>query len=178
MAELTTIARPYAKAAFLCARDQGNYEEWEKALAMAAAAVEEPAVREHLERPDLGTDDKVEALATLCGDVVGDAQRMFFAEMARKRRLMALPVVHELFHRLVAEQQKFSEVELVSAFELDDAQTRELSEALKKRLGHEVNVTASLDKSLIGGVMIRVGDSVIDGSLRGRLARLAEQLNS
>ena len=81
-------------------------------------------------------------------------------------------------HELLAEQQQFTDVEMISAFELDDAATDKLVAALKKRLGTEVNVTTSVDQSLIGGVLVRAGDTVIDGSVRGRLNRLAEQLNS
>ena len=75
-------------------------------------------------------------------------------------------------------EQQFTDVELVSAFEKDDAVAEKLVAALKKRLGTDVNVTTSVDQSLIGGVLVRAGDTVIDGSVRGRLNRLAEQLNS
>ena len=89
-----------------------------------------------------------------------------------------MPVILELFHALLAAEQQFTDVELVSAFEMDDAVAEKLVAALKKRLGTDVNVTTSVDQSLIGGVLVRAGDTVIDGSVRGRLNRLAEQLNS
>lgn len=89
-----------------------------------------------------------------------------------------MPIILQLFHELLAQEQRFTDVELISAFDLDDAATEKLVTALKKRLGTDVNVTTSVDQSLIGGVLVRAGDTVIDGSVRGRLNRLAEQLNS
>ena len=178
MAELTTLARPYARAAFLLATEQDALEPWEQVLSLAAAAVEEPRVRELLERPELGSEEKVRALVNLCGDACGKVQEAFLGEMARMKRLALLGEVARQFHRLVAEHRKFADVELVSAFELKDEQTRELAEALQRRLGMEVKLSSRVDPSLVGGVIVQAGDTVIDGSLRGRLKRLSEQLNS
>ena len=83
-----------------------------------------------------------------------------------------------LFHELAAEDQRTIDVELIAPFELEDAETDKLVTALKTRLGRNVQVSTSVDESLIGGVLVRAGDTVIDGSVRGRLNRLAEQLNS
>ena len=178
MAELTTLARPYARAAFLLATEQKALEQWEQVLALAAAAVEEPRVRALLERPELGSDEKVSALVNLCGDACGKPQQAFLTEMERTKRLLLLPEVARQFHRLVAEHSKFADVQLVSAFELQDEQTRSLAEALQRRLGMEVHLSTRVDPSLVGGVVVQAGDTVIDGSLRGRLKRLSEQLNS
>ena len=178
MAELTTIARPYAKAAFLFAKEENALEKWEKMLGLAAAVASDSTMLAYLSQPELGTDAKIAAFAEVCGDELDESGRNFIAQLAAHKRLPLLPVIQKLFHTLPAEQQQFADVELISAFELDDAVAEKLVAALKKRLQREVNVTTSVDQSLIGGVLVRAGDTVIDGSVRGRLNRLAEQLNS
>lgn len=178
MAELTTIARPYAKAAFVFAKEHDALEQWEKMLGLAAAVAGDASMRAYLDQPELDDATKVSAFAEVCGDELDESVRNFVAQLTQNKRLPLLPIILQLFHELLAEQQQFTDVEMISAFELDDAATDKLVAALKKRLGTEVNVTTSVDQSLIGGVLVRAGDTVIDGSVRGRLNRLAEQLNS
>jgi F-type H+-transporting ATPase subunit delta len=178
MAELTTIARPYAKAAFVFAKEHDALEQWEKMLGLAAAVAGDASMRAYLDQPELDDATKVSAVAEVCGDELDESARNFVAQLTQNKRLPLLPIILQLFHELLAEQQQFTDVEMISAFELDDAATDKLVAALKKRLGTEVNVTTSVDQSLIGGVLVRAGDTVIDGSVRGRLNRLAEQLNS
>ena len=178
MAELTTIARPYAKAAFVFAKEHDALEQWEKMLGLAAAVAGDASMRAYLDQPELDDATKVSAFAEVCGDELDESGRNFVAQLTQNKRLPLLPIILQLFHELLAEQQQFTDVEMISAFELDDAATDKLVAALKKRLGTEVNVTTSVDQSLIGGVLVRAGDTIIDGSVRGRLNRLAEQLNS
>ena len=178
MAELTTIARPYAKAAFMFAREANALEQWEKMLAVAAAVTEDPDVRALLSRPELSSSRKAEVFTGLCGDVLDGHGKNFVSLLAQHDRLSVLPLVFRLFHELVAKQEAFVDAQIISAHELDAAEVERLVESLKKRLGREIRATSAVDESLIGGVVIRAGDTVIDGSVRGRLARLAEQLNS
>lgn len=178
MAELTTIARPYAKAAFLFARENDALDEWEQMLGLVASVAEEPAVHEFLDQPGLDSAAKAAAFVEVCGDQLNEQGAHFIAQLAEHKRLAALPIVFELYHQLLAQARQTTEVELVSAYELADAETDKLVAALKKRLGRDVIVSSRVDASLIGGVLVRAGDTVIDGSVRGRLNRLAEQLNS
>ncbi len=178
MVELTTIARPYAKAAFVFAKEQGDLGKWEKMLGLAAAVAGDATMRAYLDQPELDDAAKVSAFAEVCGDELDESGCNFVAQLAQNKRLPLLPIILQLFHELLAQEQRFTDVELISAFDLDDAATEKLVTALKKRLGTDVNVTTSVDQSLIGGVLVRAGDTVIDGSVRGRLNRLAEQLNS
>jgi|SRR5690606_29550369 len=178
MAELTTIARPYAKAAFLFARETNALAEWESMLGVAAAVAEDAAMRAWLEQPKLNGEQKAEAFVEVCGDALNESGRNFIAQLAEYGRLSLLPAIFELYHAFVAAQESFTDLELVSAYTLEDAEVERLVGSLKQRLGREVRVTQQVDESLIGGVLIRAGDTVIDGSVRGRLARLAEQLNS
>jgi F-type H+-transporting ATPase subunit delta len=178
MAELTTVARPYAKAAFLFAQEKKALAEWKQMLGLAATLVEEPAMSAFLDQPDIGSKAKVAAFARVGGDQFDEACLNFLAQCAEHKRLAALPEIFRLFHQLLMEVEQISDVEVVSAFDLSDVDVATLVTGLKKRLGRDVSVTSRVDKSLIGGVVIRTGDTVIDGSVRGRLARLAEQLNS
>lgn len=178
MAELTTIARPYAKAAFLFAQESNALEQWEKMLGLAAAVASDASMRAYLDQPELDYAVKANAIAEVCGDELDGNVRNFISQLASNKRLALLPTILELFHELLAAQQQVTDVELVSALELDDAAVEKLVAAMKKRLGQDVNVSTSVDQGLIGGVIIRAGDTVIDGSVRGRLNRLAEQLNS
>lgn len=177
MAELTTIARPYAKAAFLFAREANALAQWESMLGLAAAVAETPEMRAYMEQPGISSTAKAQTFGEVCGEQLDQAGRNFIAQLADNKRLALLPSITGQFHVLLAQQQQFSDVELVSAQPLEDAEVEKLVASLNKRLGHDVRVSTSVDASLIGGVLVRAGDTVIDGSVRGRLARLAEQLN-
>ncbi|MCH8542206.1 MAG: F0F1 ATP synthase subunit delta [Alcanivorax sp.] len=179
MAELTTIARPYAKAAFQFAQAASGLAQWEKMLGVAAVVAEDPAMRAFLAQPALSYQRKAESFAEVCGDdLLDESGRNFIALLAQNERLALLPAIFSMFHAFVAEQEAFVDAEIVSAHALEADETERLVAALTKRLGREVRATTSVDDSLIGGVVIRAGDTVIDGSVRGRLSRLAEQLNS
>lgn len=178
MAELTTIARPYAKAAFLYASEKNSLDQWEESLALLAALVQDEQLSSALENPRLGSADKAALLAEVCGDTLDEGGRNLVAQLADNKRLGLLPTIHQLYHELKAQQQQFADVEVLSAFELSDAESDKLVAALKQRLGVDVRVNTKVDQSLIGGVLVRAGDTVIDNSVRGRLLKLAEQLNS
>ncbi len=98
--------------------------------------------------------------------------------LAQNKRLAALPEIAALYETLKSQKEQSVDVEITSAFALSDEQASKLAASLKQKLGREVNVTTAEDKSLVGGVIIRAGDLVIDGSVRGKLAKLAEKLNS
>ena len=179
MAEQTTIARPYANGAFRFAKEAKALSQWEKMLAVAAAVASDADVQAYLQRPELKAEQKADAFVKVCGeDLLNEAGRNFVTLLALNDRLALLPAIFRLFHELLAQEEAFVDAELVSAHELDESEVNRLVDALKKRLGREVRAQTRVDANLIGGVVIRAGDTVIDGSVRGRLVRLAEQLNS
>lgn len=177
MAELITIARPYAKAAYLHAVEHDLLDQWEVMLASAAAVAQDPKMLEISCQPGLTAAEKAAIFCEVLGDVLDEGGKNLIAQLAQHRRIEVLPDIHVLYHQLLAEHQKSTDVELVAAEQLDDAEVEKLVSALKKRLGRDVRLTTSVDASLIGGVLVKAGDTVIDGSIRGRLGRLAEQLN-
>ncbi|GHB13941.1 F0F1 ATP synthase subunit delta [Salinicola rhizosphaerae] len=175
-----TVARPYAKAAFEFARDQQALQAWSQSLSLAAAAASDADVGERiLGNPRLTQADKTRLLLEVCGDDAFDERvENFLRLVGEKDRLAALPDIFEEFEVLRAQEEKRVDVTIVSAFELDDAQQTRLAEALKKRLNREISITTQVDRELLGGVILRTGDTVIDGSVRGRLQRLREALTA
>ncbi len=178
MAELSTLARPYARAAFEYAAGADQLQGWSQNLALAAAVVQQPAVAQMLASPSYTGEQQASTLVALCGDDLTQPQQNFFAVLAENGRLPLLANIAEVFEGLKAQREKAVDVEVISAVELDAEQQKKLSEALTAKLERKVNLQASVDTGLLGGALIRAGDTVIDGSIRGRLAKLAESLNS
>ncbi len=178
MAELSTLARPYAKAAFEFADTAGELQSWSQSLAIAGSVTQQPNVVKLLSSPSVTADQQARALIEICGDALSDQGRNFLTVLSENRRLQLLPEISQQFDVLKANREKAVDVEVTAAFELDADQQQKLSDALSAKLERKVNMQVSLDKSLLGGAVIRAGDTVIDGSIRGRLAKLAESLHS
>lgn len=178
MAEVSTIARPYAKAAFECAADKGALTEWSSMLAIMAAVSQMPQVRRLLDSPSQGYAAKAALFTDLCGDALNDGAKNFVAVLAEHKRLSVLAAIAADFETLKAGLEQSLDVEITSAFELTDAQQEKLRSALSNKWQKNISLQSRVDSSLIGGVVIRTGDMVIDGSLRGKLARLSEAVNS
>lgn len=178
MAEASTVARPYARAAFEYARDCQALESWSEGLGKLAHVAAVRDVQKLLSSPSLAAERKVALLIELAELKVDEAQQRFLATLGDKGRLYALEEIALQFEQLRADHEQRVEVTVVSAYELDDKQQKKLSGALKKRLNREISITTQVDPKLIGGVILRAGDTVIDGSVRGRLSRLSEALTA
>lgn len=178
MAELTTLARPYAKAAFEAARDDSALADWSKALGLLAAIAQEDAPRKLFSSPSMTAEQKSAALVELCGSELNDKQQNFVQVLARNTRLGLLPQVAALFELFKANQEKSVDVSVESAFEISAAELSTLENGLKKALARDVSCQATINKDLVGGVLIRAGDTVIDASIRGRLAKLADAMSA
>jgi F-type H+-transporting ATPase subunit delta len=178
MAELLTVARPYAKAAFEYARDHEALDSWSQALSFLSAAVANSDFRRLMGSPKLENDKKVALLSDMLPEQQNDDLSRFLDTLADQGRLTALPFIAEQFEYLRAEHEQRVDVTVTSAYKLTAAQQTKLANALKKRLNREISITTQVDKSLIGGVILRAGDTVIDGSVRGRLNRLSEALTA
>jgi F-type H+-transporting ATPase subunit delta len=178
MAELATLARPYAKAAFEYALAANSLDQWSGMLALAAQVAQQDAVRKLLGSPAITAEVKGQSFVDLCGDALDVNGQNFVRNLAANKRLGLLPQIGQLFEAFKAQQEKTVEVEIISAFDLSGDLQDKVAKALSAKLDRKVNVQSSIDKSLLGGVVIRAGDTVIDGSVRGRLAKLAEAMNS
>ncbi len=175
MAELSTIARPYTKAAFETALEQKALDKWSETLALAAQATQDEQVSTLLSNPALRTDQKAELILDICSDVSEQGQN-FIKILAENNRLLVLPEISSLFDRFKAEQEKSVDVEVTSAFKLTKEQQTKLAQSLGKKLDRDVNISTSIDKGLIGGLLIKTEDLIIDDSIRGKLAKLSEAL--
>jgi F-type H+-transporting ATPase subunit delta len=176
MSEALTTARPYAQAAFEEALKLSDLKGWSEVLLALAEAVSYPEIHNVVSSPRV-----VKAqLASLLGDVVGGKlkpQQMNFVKvLAENQRLQLLPEIATLYEALKAEAEKSVNVEVDSAFELSAAQQDKIVSSLKKRMGREIKLTCKINKELLGGIVIRAGDKVIDGSARTRLSEMATAL--
>jgi F-type H+-transporting ATPase subunit delta len=172
------LARPYAKAAFELASTAGQTDVWLSLLSQAAAMVEVPEMVELIGNPRLTQASKVEALISLFGNDTDTAFRNFLVALGENDRLEVLPTICELFEALKLEAEKSVTVEVETAYELSEEQLQTLAASLSKRLDRTVHPQQVVNPALIGGLVIRAGDVVIDGSVRGKLSQLAEALKS
>ena len=178
MAEPSTIARPYAEAAFRLADAQGKLVEWATALANLAAVAADVRVRGVVGDPSLSAA-KVAGLiiSILTGKLSGDAEN-FVRVLAENGRLNVVTEIRTHFEALKNEREGTVEAEVYTAFEMDQAQVADLVSRLEKNTGRKVKARVSVDKSLIGGVKVVIGDKVIDGSARAQLAALENALKA
>ena len=176
MADKSTIARPYAKAAFEQARERGRLGPWSEALRTAAAVVSDPRVEALLGNPRVTPEELTALISEIAGPQLEEEGRNFVRTLADNHRLAVLPEISALFDELKGEAEGVMDVAVTSAVPLDEAQRAQLTAALQRRLGRTVRLQCGTDPALIGGAVLRAGDLVIDGSLRGRLERIAYAL--
>lgn len=173
MSQAITLARPYARALFLIAKESGQFPAFSEALGFSARAAAEPAVQALFGDPRVAAGTLQELLTHPDAPA---AFGPFLATLAENGRLALLPEVSALFEQLRAESERVVKATITSATELSDAELQNIVQALKKRFGREVSVQTAVDAGLIGGAVIDAGDVVIDGSLRSKLARLNASL--
>lgn len=178
MAELNTVARPYTKAAFEHALDKNTLDQWSEMLATTAVVSQDPVMQLVLGNPAQTSDQKAEAMIDVCQEQMTAETKNFIFLLAENQRLALLPEISAQFEQLKANQQKSVDINVTTAFDLGEQQQQKLTQALSTKLGCEVSLTSEVDKSIIGGVIVRTDDLVIDGSVRARLAKLAEALSA
>lgn len=177
MSELTTTARPYARAIFELATESGRLSEWSETLQFMAAVVADENARHMLDNPKLTKQEAATILLTLCGDQLDEQGQNLAKLLAENSRIATVPAISMLFEASKAEVEGSVDVQVTSAFAMSDSALTKMSEALKVKLGREVNLTVEIDTSILGGVIIRAGDMVIDGSIQGRLQSMTHTLN-
>ena len=176
MSEAITIARPYAQAAFDFAKKKGELKVWSELLSAAAAAVGDEQVGVLIVSPQVTESQLQDLMRALVGDAAGQPGQNFIRLLIEERRLTVLPEIAGQFELLRSEEEKSVDVEVSSAFALDEAHQQKIVAALKARLGREIRLHCKVDPALVGGAVIRAGDQVIDGSVRTRLAEMSSAL--
>lgn len=178
MAELSTLARPYAKAAFAAALEASSLAGWSTALASLAHIITAEKVATMIASPVITAAEKASRIAQIAGDVADQGAANLLTILAENNRFALLPEISAQFELLKAEHAKSVEVLVTSAFDLSETEQAALGEKLTTRLSRQVNLTVEVDSTLIGGVIIKAGDFVIDDSVRGKLQSLADTMNS
>ena len=178
MAELATIARPYAEAAFQLARDEQALPVWSEMLHFAATIVADPRIAMALDNPRLDAAAKESLLLSIGGDRFTGEGRNFIRVLVEGERVMLLPQISAMFETLKNDAEATAKASIESAFELSDAQVAELRGALEKRFGRKIEATVSVNPDLIGGARVTVGDAVLDGSVQAKLAAMRAQLRA
>ena len=176
MAEKSTIARPYALAAFELAKEQNDLATWSDMLGFAAVVVSDELMQDYISNPAIGQDTLTRLVVDVCGEQLNEMGKNFVKVLVANKRLDILPEIVTLYNQHRADAERTVEAEVISAFPLSDAQKDSLIAGLKKRLGREVNLVSKVDENLLGGAIVRAGDLVIDGSVSGQLNKLATTL--
>lgn len=176
MAELTTLARPYAKAAFEYADNANALDNWSKALQALSAVVADEKVSVALSNPLATTEQHAQIVIDLMGEDLDAKAQNFVRNMAANKRLGLLAEISELFDLMKANREQILDVKIQSAFDMNDEQQARLADALGKNLKRNVSIEVETDNSLIGGALIHAGDTLIDGSVKGRLAKLTDAI--
>ena len=174
MIALKTAARPYAKAIFQLACEQNRVSEWMNILNLLTLALKTTNLSKIFKNPSYSAEEKVDFLMKIFSEAVKKQDKVFFTNLANNKRLGLIPYIDTLFHQLKTNFEKVVDVNLTSAFGLSTKQSTELTTTLSKKINRAVYLTYKVDKSLIGGVVIRIGDSIVDASIRGRITRLSK----
>jgi F-type H+-transporting ATPase subunit delta len=176
MAEPITVARPYAEAAYALARDANALPVWAEMLRVATAVAGDPQVRTALDNPKFATAEKETLFLSICGDQLDSNGRNFIRVLIEADRIGLLPEIRTLFQALKDQADGVARALIISAFALDDTQLSALRKGLERRFGKKIETTVSVDRALIGGAKIIVGDTVIDASVQSELQAMANEL--
>ncbi len=177
MAEAISVARPYALAAFDEASKLGDLKGWSELLQTAAQAVLHEEVRALITSPKVARSQIEDLMLALAGSAAASTPgKNFLRLLVESQRLILLPEIAAMFEVMRAEAEKSADVVVASAFELNEAQKQKIAAAMKKRMGREIRLSCEIDRNLLGGIIIRAGDKVIDGSARTHLSGLASAL--
>ncbi len=178
MQEKDTIARPYAKAIFNQAQAENTITSWDDALSMLTTVIEDKQISSLLSNPQVAKEDSTALVLSVVTDEFSKTQQNMVKLLAANNRLAYVSQIKKRFEVLKARADKLLEVEVISAYKLDAKAEQDLAKVLEKRLNSKVNIKTALDKDLIGGVVIKAGDMVIDSSVRGQINQLAVKISA
>ena len=178
MSELSSLARPYAKAIFELARDAGEYAQWSDQLELLAAIASDESMAELISSPTVSEQQLTEVVLGVAKDQLSEQGQNLARLLVHNGRLSALTDIQEQFQEMRDEAEQVIEARLITASEVDDTQKQSIEAALSKRLGKQIKLEAEVDETLIGGAVVRAGDWVVDGSVKAQLQDLVHAIGS
>lgn len=176
MAEAATLARPYALAAFDIARENDRFDHWSRVLEQLTLVILTPEISEYLSSPVHTTAAKATSVIALLEDDLTESTKRFVQVLAANQRLDLIAEIRETFEELLAEERKTLTVEITTAVELTPDEVKAFDDALTRKFQREINLSVEVNPDIIGGALIRAGDTVLDGTVRGKLEKLQTSL--
>lgn len=176
MSELATLARPYADAAFKRAKETGALSTWSELLEFFAVVLQDGNVIKIVNNPKASKDQLVELMLDIGQDRIDQEGQNFIKTLVQNQRLALLPIIAQLFEKSKAEFEGYVDVEVSTAYAFSAEEQKKFAASLEKKLSKKVHMKVNVDKSLLGGVVVRAGDTVFDGSVRAQLQNLAKAL--
>jgi F-type H+-transporting ATPase subunit delta len=178
MAEISTIARPYAVAAYQLGKEKKALKEWSEMLGFAAAVVNDAQMKAYIEDPKVNAEDLEATLLKVCGDKLNEHGQNLIKVLVEYGRLSILPAISAAFEELKAQDEGTLEAQIIAASKPSAAETKDLVKRLEAKFGKKIEASVSVDAEIIGGIKIIVGDTVIDASVQGQLQNLAYTLSA
>jgi F-type H+-transporting ATPase subunit delta len=178
MAEISTIARPYAVAAFKLGKESKSLAKWSEMLGLAAAVASDAKMRAYIENPKVLSSDLQDAFLKVCGKQLNEGGQNLIKVLVEYGRLSILPAITSAFEELKSQDEGVLEAQIIAASKLSAAETKDLVKRLEQKFGKKVEATVSIDAEIIGGIKIIVGDTVIDASVKNQLQNLAYTLTA
>lgn len=176
MAEISTIARPYAVAIFKLAKEQKALDNWSEMLSLATAVSSDAQFGAYIQDPKVDANDLQDTFLKVCGDKLSASGQNLIKILVEYSRLSVLPAISSAFEELKAEDEGVLEAQIITAVKPSAAETKDLVKKLETKFGKKVSATVAVDPEIIGGIKIIVGDTVIDASVKGQLQDLAYTL--
>lgn len=178
MAEISTIARPYAVAAYKLGREQNALSKWSEMLGFAAAVAENEQIKAYIQDPKVVSSDLQATFLKVCGDNLNENGQNLVKVLVEYGRLSILPEIFSAFEALKAQDEGTLDAQIIAATKISAAETKDLVKRLEAKFGKKIEASVSVDPEIIGGIKIIVGDTVIDASVKGQLQNLAYLLTA
>ena len=178
MAEISTIARPYAVAAYKLGREQKALGKWSEMLGFAAAVANDAQIKAYIQDPKVVSADLQATFLKVCGDNLNENGQNLIKVLVEYGRLAILHEIYSAFEALKAQDEGTLEAQIIAATKISAAETKDLVKRLEAKFGKKIEATVSVDPEIIGGIKIIVGDTVIDASIKGQLQNLAYSLTA
>lgn len=176
MSELATLARPYAEAAFKRAKETGATARWSDNLAFLSAVLTDSSIALAADNPKIARESFLNLLLDICGDQLDHEGKNFLKLLVQNKRLKLAAEIAKIYEQFKADDEGYAEALVISAYPLTEDEQSNLSSKLERLLQKQVRLDIWNDRSLIGGVLIRAGDKVIDGTVKGQLLQMRKAL--